>query len=42
MNDQENGRSYVNVKVDRRAMRESDLLAWNHPGDALTIAPAGH
>jgi beta-glucosidase len=28
MNDQESGRSYVNVKVGRRAMRESDLLAF--------------
>jgi beta-glucosidase len=28
MNDQENGRNYVNIKVDRRAMRESDLLAF--------------
>ncbi len=28
MNDQEGGRSYVNVHVDRRAMRESDLLAF--------------
>ncbi|MGO9271808.1 MAG: beta-glucosidase family protein [Terriglobia bacterium] len=28
MNDQENGRSYVNIKADRRAMRESDLLAF--------------
>ena len=28
MNDQENGRSYVNIKVDKRAMRESDLLAF--------------
>jgi len=28
MNDQESGRSYVNVKVGKRAMRESDLLAF--------------
>ena len=28
MNDQEGGRSYVNVNVDKRAMRESDLLAF--------------
>jgi len=28
MNDQENGRSYVNIKADRRAMRETDLLAF--------------
>jgi beta-glucosidase len=28
MNDQENGRNYVNIKVDKRAMRESDLLAF--------------
>ncbi|MGA2131108.1 MAG: glycoside hydrolase family 3 C-terminal domain-containing protein [Bryobacteraceae bacterium] len=28
MNDQENGRSYVNVNADKRAMRESDLLAF--------------
>lgn len=28
LNDQESGRSYVNVKVDKRAMRESDLLAF--------------
>ena len=28
MNDQENGRNYVNIKADRRAMRESDLLAF--------------
>jgi len=28
MNDQENGRNYVNIKIDRRAMRESDLLAF--------------
>jgi beta-glucosidase len=28
MNDQESGRSFVNVRVGRRAMRESDLLAF--------------
>jgi beta-glucosidase len=28
MNDQENGRNFVNVHVDRRAMQESDLLAF--------------
>jgi beta-glucosidase len=28
MNDQENGRSFVNVKIGKRAMRESDLLAF--------------
>ncbi len=28
MNDQENGRSYVNVHIGKRAMRESDLLAF--------------
>jgi len=28
LNDQENGRSYVNVKAEKRAMRESDLLAF--------------
>jgi beta-glucosidase len=28
LNDQESGRSYVNVKADRRAIRESDLLAF--------------
>jgi len=28
MNDQESGRSYVNVKVGKRAMRESDLLTF--------------
>ena len=28
MNDQENGRNFVNVKADRRAMRETDLLAF--------------
>jgi len=28
MNDTESGRSYVNVKVGKRAMRESDLLAF--------------
>ena len=28
MNDQENGRSYVDVKIGKRAMRESDLLAF--------------
>ena len=28
MNDQESGRSYVDVKVGRRVMRESDLLAF--------------
>ena len=28
LNDQENGRSFVNVKIDKRAMRESDLLAF--------------
>jgi beta-glucosidase len=28
LNDQEDGRSYVNVKADKRAIRESDLLAF--------------
>ncbi|MGA2157411.1 MAG: glycoside hydrolase family 3 C-terminal domain-containing protein, partial [Bryobacteraceae bacterium] len=28
MNDQESGRSFVNVKVSKRAMRESDLLGF--------------
>jgi beta-glucosidase len=28
MNDQESGRNFVNVKIDKRAMRESDLLAF--------------
>jgi beta-glucosidase len=28
LNDQETGRNYVNVKIDKRAMRESDLLAF--------------
>ncbi len=28
LNDQEEGRSYVNVKADKRAIRESDLLAF--------------
>ena len=28
LNDQESGRSYVNVKIGKRAMRESDLLAF--------------
>jgi beta-glucosidase len=28
MNDQETGRSYVDVKISKRAMRESDLLAF--------------
>jgi beta-glucosidase len=28
VNDQENGRNYVNVKIDERAMRETDLLAF--------------
>lgn len=28
LNDQENGRSYVNVHADKRAIRESDLLAF--------------
>jgi beta-glucosidase len=28
LNDQENGRNYVNIKIDKRAMRESDLLAF--------------
>ena len=28
MNDQESGRNYVDVKADRQAMRESDLLAF--------------
>ena len=28
LNDQENGRNFVNIKVDRRAMRETDLLAF--------------
>jgi len=28
MNDQESGRNFVDVKIDKRAMRESDLLAF--------------
>ena len=28
MNDQENGRNYVDIKADKRAMRETDLLAF--------------
>jgi beta-glucosidase len=28
LNDQENGRSFVNIKMDKRAMRETDLLAF--------------
>jgi beta-glucosidase len=28
LNDQESGRNYVNVKISKRAMRESDLLAF--------------
>jgi beta-glucosidase len=28
LNDQESGRTFVNVKIDTRAMRESDLLAF--------------
>jgi beta-glucosidase len=28
INDQENGRSFVNMKIDKRAMRETDLLAF--------------
>jgi beta-glucosidase len=28
LNDQENGRNFVNVKIGKRAMRESDLLAF--------------
>ncbi len=28
MNDQETGRNYVDAKIDKRAMRESDLLAF--------------
>jgi beta-glucosidase len=28
VNDQESGRSFANVKIDKRAMRESDLLAF--------------
>ena len=28
LNDQESGRNWVNVKVDKRAMRETDLLAF--------------
>jgi beta-glucosidase len=28
LNDQEGGRSYINVKADKRAIRESDLLAF--------------
>jgi beta-glucosidase len=28
LNDQENGRTFVNAKIDKRAMRESDLLAF--------------
>jgi beta-glucosidase len=28
MNDQENGRSFVDIRIDKRAMRETDLLAF--------------
>ena len=28
VNDQENGRNFVNVKIEKRAMRETDLLAF--------------
>ncbi len=28
LNDEENGRSFVNIKIDERAMRETDLLAF--------------
>jgi len=28
LNDQENGRNFVNIKIDRRSMRETDLLAF--------------
>jgi len=28
LNDQENGRNFVNVQIEKRAMRESDLLAF--------------
>ena len=28
MNDQENGRNFVNISAGNRAMRESDLLAF--------------
>ena len=28
INDQENGRNFVNMKIDKRAMQESDLLAF--------------
>jgi beta-glucosidase len=28
LNDQENGRNYADIKIDKRAMRESDLLAF--------------
>jgi beta-glucosidase len=28
INDQENGRNFVNIKIDKRAMQESDLLAF--------------
>ena len=28
VNDQENGRNFVNIKIDKRAMRETDLLAF--------------
>ena len=28
LNDQENGRNYVNVKIDKRSVRETDLLAF--------------
>ena len=38
MNDQESGRSYVNVKVGKRAMRESDLFAFEI---ALKISHSG-
>jgi len=38
MNDQESGRSFVNVKVGKRAMRESDLLGFEI---ALKVSNAG-
>ena len=38
MNDQESGRSFVNVKIGKRAMRESDLLAFEI---ALKLSHAG-
>jgi beta-glucosidase len=28
LNDQENGRQFVDIKIDKRSMREADLLAW--------------